>query len=832
MANKIQPRRDTAANWTAANPVLSNGELGIEIDTKRSKWGDGTTTWNTLAYRFDKTAADALYATQAQVSVASENYNIASTSALGNGVRDDSADIQSLIDSAAAEYAAGLAFTNKKVVVQLCRGQFGIGVQLQYKTGVILRGIGKSSALVALSGLGASALIVGTSGNTVSDAVIENLAMVGSYSTSPLARTAIQITNGARIEVRRVKFSDFGGAGVLFQGLNAGGGTPDSQVIDCNFDGIGLSDGTTGFGILFKDNSQRCIAKGNVLKNIKGGMGIGGNGSSGTGYPLRCTIVNNVITMSASTTGFEGIGWTAGCDYWLCGSNHVYDSFDNGISCSGAWANVHGNTIDGAWNHGIASAGDNNIITGNLIRNVGKENPASAFAFISATATVGNYITLNKGVDDQVSKTTTHGVKFSTSGGSNIVFGNTWTGHTGATVTGNISTDLLVTFSADGIQTRRVSTDIIQENTSGNGIAVSSTFGMNGLAFTGSGRLGSGQHVFSSNLAASRPATYCYAQYNQAADMAQWATTASDNITQTVRSRFDKDGVLITKAATPADAQLTTGDVSISFSSTSGSSAVVLKGKEADGTIISRSLSLRGVDGGGGSDLTQTSSYNPTANGKAGAGTEPILKILAPSGTAATGPGMEINVKDSTNQRMGLLINVPNSGSGGSPHSFEIQKSSNPAFGITRGGNIDRFGEMDMTIGGKASVPADSDFVQSGVVIEYGGLLWVKRGLGSANFNIHPLGYTNRQVTKTANYTLTYAETLVIFNGSSLTATLPDPTTSGMGHREFAIKNIHSTDLTVVSAGSAKTIDGAASVTLAQWAKIRVTSDGTQWLII
>jgi hypothetical protein len=43
-------RKDTAANWTAANPILLSGEIGYETDTKKFKIGDGTTNWNTLAY--------------------------------------------------------------------------------------------------------------------------------------------------------------------------------------------------------------------------------------------------------------------------------------------------------------------------------------------------------------------------------------------------------------------------------------------------------------------------------------------------------------------------------------------------------------------------------------------------------------------------------------------------------------------------------------------------------------------------------------------------------------------------------------------------------------
>lgn len=46
----LQLRRGTAAQWTTANTVLSNGEPGYETDTGKFKLGDGVTAWNTLAY--------------------------------------------------------------------------------------------------------------------------------------------------------------------------------------------------------------------------------------------------------------------------------------------------------------------------------------------------------------------------------------------------------------------------------------------------------------------------------------------------------------------------------------------------------------------------------------------------------------------------------------------------------------------------------------------------------------------------------------------------------------------------------------------------------------
>jgi hypothetical protein len=46
----IQHRRDLAADWTTANPVLSAGEIGFEVDTGKFKIGDGVLEWDELKY--------------------------------------------------------------------------------------------------------------------------------------------------------------------------------------------------------------------------------------------------------------------------------------------------------------------------------------------------------------------------------------------------------------------------------------------------------------------------------------------------------------------------------------------------------------------------------------------------------------------------------------------------------------------------------------------------------------------------------------------------------------------------------------------------------------
>lgn len=68
MFAKIRPRRSTATEWNIINPVLKEGEIGIECPDSgigtglcKFKIGDGETQWNSLPYAFDAIAALAIY---------------------------------------------------------------------------------------------------------------------------------------------------------------------------------------------------------------------------------------------------------------------------------------------------------------------------------------------------------------------------------------------------------------------------------------------------------------------------------------------------------------------------------------------------------------------------------------------------------------------------------------------------------------------------------------------------------------------------------------------------------------------------------------------------
>lgn len=65
---KIRPRRGTKTEWELVDPILMEGELGIEFpDTGigtglcKFKLGDGKTNWSDLPYAFNAAAASAVY---------------------------------------------------------------------------------------------------------------------------------------------------------------------------------------------------------------------------------------------------------------------------------------------------------------------------------------------------------------------------------------------------------------------------------------------------------------------------------------------------------------------------------------------------------------------------------------------------------------------------------------------------------------------------------------------------------------------------------------------------------------------------------------------------
>lgn len=67
MATRMQQRRGTSEQWTTVNPVLAEGEIGLETDTNKFKIGNGVTAWSALDYASLSTSDLADYATATYV---------------------------------------------------------------------------------------------------------------------------------------------------------------------------------------------------------------------------------------------------------------------------------------------------------------------------------------------------------------------------------------------------------------------------------------------------------------------------------------------------------------------------------------------------------------------------------------------------------------------------------------------------------------------------------------------------------------------------------------------------------------------------------------------
>lgn len=83
---KIIQRHDTAANWTSVNPVLAAGEIGVETDTSKFKFGNGTSTWSELTYATSGSGGSGTQLTSANGAI---SY---STLALGDNLVVDTGD--------------------------------------------------------------------------------------------------------------------------------------------------------------------------------------------------------------------------------------------------------------------------------------------------------------------------------------------------------------------------------------------------------------------------------------------------------------------------------------------------------------------------------------------------------------------------------------------------------------------------------------------------------------------------------------------------------------------------------------------------------------------
>jgi len=441
--------------------------------------------------------------------------------------------------NAAITYAAGQASARG---VMLGPGAFTVDASLAIGalSGKAFVGSGILATSLKVAAATATAAILCASGAGLAKCELRDFSLDGQW-TSGAGINGVQITNASDITVRDVEVKNFGAAGILLQGLNSGGGCPRSTVRDCIIDSTGLADGTTGHGIWIKDASWSCIVSNNRVRNVKGGMGIGMSGTSGTGYPIYGQIEGNIVLdMQTSTTGFEGIGITTGCSNTIVSGNTVRTTKDNGISVTADNCTVVGNNVDDTFNHGITAGGKGTTVTGNWIRNVGKENPALGFGGIcldtgaSWCIVAGNRIT-----DDQGTHTMGFGVKINSSGGNNRVGPNSIDGWLTAAYSGFGTTDLVIDAEsyANGFAFNRIYIDAIAAKTLNATIGISAALNATNLSILGAGASKNAQVTAFTNAGSTRANLALPVATGQVAPVLK-VLDSSDNVI----SQITKDG--------------------------------------------------------------------------------------------------------------------------------------------------------------------------------------------------------------------------------------------------------------------------------------------------
>lgn len=166
MLVQMQQRRGTAAVWTSVNPILAEGEEGLETDTGRIKFGNGTDHWSTLPYYSvapSDAAIEALVANPTSLTRVeldslyvggggggSDTY-FTITGAAGDGVTDDRVHIQAAIDAAKLAGGGTVVLDKGKIY-----GWTGI---IYVRLGVTLQGFTTRQALAPGAAVSVSGMV-------------------------------------------------------------------------------------------------------------------------------------------------------------------------------------------------------------------------------------------------------------------------------------------------------------------------------------------------------------------------------------------------------------------------------------------------------------------------------------------------------------------------------------------------------------------------------------------------------------------------------------------------------------------------------------------------
>lgn len=246
-------------------------------------------------------------------------------------------------------------------VVTLGAGVFLVGGQMTARSNVTLRGQGRELTTLQLVNATNQNMIF--AGSATTGFTVEDITFDGN-KTNNTAGAALDLSTATRPTVRRCRFTNTAGNGIVFQ-VNC----VDGQITDNQFNGCGL---TSGHSISLSA-CNRFVVKGNVIRNCAdAGVNLGACSD--------CVVDGNFVGNDTRTTnGFGGIRMSGNANGNVIANNRI-SGFTRGVmNLDNNRVTITGNNIDNTDAEGIlcqrTGAGSfcwYNHIASNIVANTGQ----------------------------------------------------------------------------------------------------------------------------------------------------------------------------------------------------------------------------------------------------------------------------------------------------------------------------------------------------------------------------------------------------------------------------------------------------------------------------